>query len=297
MLILSCFAVICATLAATALLSAGRAAASPVKYDFGARKSPALVTPEAHGSYAKGCLAGGVQLPATGPSWQAMRLERNRNWGHPALIAFIERLGAKAKSIGWDGLLVGDLSQPRGGPMTSGHRSHQIGLDADIWMRPGYARELTREERSRIGSFSVTRPDHSDVNSRWTDEHMKLIRAAAYDPAVARIFVHAAIKKRLCRDADATSDLNERAWLRKVRPWWGHNAHFHVRLACPPGAVGCFDQAAPPPGDGCGGALDWWFSDEARNPKPDPKAPAKPPRRELTLADLPPACASVLDAN
>jgi penicillin-insensitive murein endopeptidase len=221
-----------------------------------------------------------------------MRLSRNRNWGHPDLIAFVERLGASAQAIGWDGILVGDISQPRGGPMTSGHSSHQIGLDADIWMRPGYERELTRKEREEIGSFTVVAKDQRGVNGSWTPQHLEILRAAASDPAVARIFVNAAIKRQLCTDAAA----DNRDWLRKVRPWWGHDSHFHVRLNCPAGAIDCEMQDAIPAGDGCDATLAWWMSDEALNPKPDPNA--KPtPRAELTLADLPVACAAVLDAQ
>lgn len=275
-----------------ALILAVSAAAEPVKYRFGAVKDASPQVSAPHGSYAKGCLAGGAKLAETGESWQAMRLSRNRNWGHPELIAFIARLGGASQGIGWDGLLVGDLSQPRGGPMTSGHRSHQIGLDADIWMRPGYARELSRKEREKIGSFTVTTGDHMAVNNRWTRQHGEVLEAAATDPAVARIFVHAAIKDQLCQKAGADRD-----WLRKIRPWWGHNAHFHVRLNCPKGAFGCFDQAPPPAGDGCDATLAWWFSDEARNPKPDLSAPKKQPRRALRLADLPQACEEVLAAQ
>lgn len=177
------------------------ASAEPAKRLFGARAAPATSMAAAPvGSYANGCLAGGVMLPTTGPGWQAMRLERNRNWGHPELVAFVARLGAAAQSIGWDGVLVGDLSQPRGGPMLSGHASHQIGLDVDIWMRPGYARELTRAERSKLGSFSVVRADRRSVNDAWTPRHAALLQAAAEDDAVARIFVNAAIKDQLCRD-------------------------------------------------------------------------------------------------
>lgn len=272
------------------LCLAAPALATSAKQLFGARPAPAASLPPAPlGSYARGCLAGGVRLPETGPSWQAMRLERNRNWGHPDLVAFVARLGAAAQGLGWEGIFVGDLSQPRGGPMTSGHSSHQIGLDADIWLRPGMARELSFRERSEISSFIVTEPDHRAVNGRWTEAHMALIRAAAEDEAVARIFVHAAIKDRMCRDAGG-----DRGWLGKVRPWWGHNAHFHVRLACPAGASGCEDQPPPPPGDGCDGTLAWWFSDEALNPKPGPAPKPKPP---LTLADLPEACAAVLEAE
>ena len=282
--------------AAITILVAGAsgAAAEAVKYRFGAKKDAAPLASAPHGSYAKGCLAGGVRLAETGPSWQAMRLSRNRNWGHPEIVSFIERLGAQARAIGWEGLLVGDISQPRGGPMTSGHRSHQIGLDADIWMRPGYARELSRKERESIGSFSVVRRDLNGVNGNWTARHTDVLRAAASDPAVARIFVNAAIKRRICEETMGAPQ--RAAWLRKIRPWYGHDAHFHVRLSCPEGAKGCIDQAPPPPGDGCDATLDWWFSDEARNPKPDPNKP-KPVRRELRLADLPQACEAVLEAE
>ncbi|MEO1611489.1 MAG: penicillin-insensitive murein endopeptidase, partial [Pseudomonadota bacterium] len=255
------------------------------------------LAPEPHGTYSNGCMAGGSALPITGPigangapRWQAMRLSRNRYYGLPEIVGFIERLSLRAQEIGWPGIFVGDVSQPRGGPMTSGHRSHQIGLDADIWMRPAEGRELARSERERFGSFSVVRGDGNDVNGNWTPAHAAVLQAAAEDVAVARIFVNPAIKKRLCRDAAGG------AWLRKIRPWYGHDAHFHVRLSCPFGAGDCVNQDPPPPGDGCDASLDWWFSEEARNPKPDPNKP-KRPRRELTLADLPAACGVVLDAE
>lgn len=218
------------------LLLCGQAATAEVaaKRLFGAADEPSAQAPVPHGSYAKGCLAGGAELAITGPGWQAMRLGRNRNWGHPELVAFVARLGDAAQAAGWPGLLVGDLSQPRGGPMLSGHRSHQIGLDADIWMRPGEARVLSYEERRDLSSFSVVAPDRINVSAVWTPAHAKVIRAAAVDPKVARIFVNAAIKRELC-----ASTAGDRSWLRKVRPWWGHDHHFHVRLSCPAGAEGC----------------------------------------------------------
>lgn len=174
--------------------------------------------------------------------------------------------------------------------MADGHASHQIGLDIDIWFRPGEAEPLSAERREGMMSVSMVAPDRRGVNARWTPAHTAVLRAAAEDGAVARIFVNAAIKAHLCETAAPPRD-----WLRKVRPWWAHHAHFHVRLACPDGAMGCVDQAPPPPGEGCDAALDWWFSDEALNPPP----PATPPVRArdvMTLADLPAACAGVLDA-
>lgn len=282
MLRLSTFAFAACLLVLPAVLPA---AAQEARDLFGARQTPADMASAPVGSYAAGCLAGAARLPETGPTWQAMRLSRNRNWGHPDVIAFIGRLGREATRIGWPGIYVGDISQPRGGPMRSGHRSHQIGLDADIWLLRPNGRELSSADREAMGSPSVVAPDRRSVNANWTERHHALLKAAAQDPAVARIFVNAAIKRELC-NAEPPGD---RDWLGTIRPWYGHDSHFHVRLHCPAGAQGCVAQDPVPPGDGCDASLAWWFSDEALNPKPGGE-----PRRELTMADLPPACSAVL---
>jgi penicillin-insensitive murein endopeptidase len=277
--------------AALAGTVAPAAAQTPARDLFGQAATPAPLAARAIGSYAKGCLAGAVPLAVDGPTWQVMRLSRNRNWGHPDLIRLLERLSADARADGWNGLLVGDLAQPRGGPMTSGHSSHQIGLDADIWLTPMPNRTLSRTEREEMSAVSMLKPDSRYVDpALFTPAHAGVIRRAAKYPETARIFVHPGIKKALCESAGS-----DRAWLRKVRPWWGHHYHFHIRIACPAGSVGCSDQDAPPPGDGCGSELDWWLSDEPWVPKPGapPPAPAKP----LTMADLPGECRVVLEAG
>ena len=259
----------------------------PAKFAFSAIDAPTQAAPAPLGGYAAGCLAGAAQLPETGARWQAMRLSRNRNWGHPEMIAFIGRLSDAAQVAGWPGLYVGDISHPRGGPMVSSHRSHQIGLDADIWLRAPDSLELSTAEREQISSSSMVAANRLQVNDTWTGAHSKIIKAAARDEAVARIFVNAAIKRRLCRDR-TVDDAN---WLRKVRPWWGHDSHFHVRLHCPE-AGACFDQEPPPEGDGCNEELEWWFTDEALYPPPrDPED--QPP--EIMMADLPAACRGVLE--
>ncbi|OIP85260.1 MAG: penicillin-insensitive murein endopeptidase [Rhodobacterales bacterium CG2_30_65_12] len=261
----------------------------PAKALFGPVAHASAQRPESFGGYARGCLAGAVQLPETGPTWQAMRLSRNRNWGHPALISFIQRLSAKAAAqTGWAGLYVGDMSQPRGGPMRSGHASHQLGLDADIWMLPPARLDLTAAERENLSSISMQRANGAYVNGDWTRAHHQVIKAAASDPAVARIFVFAGAKVQMCKD-----ETGDRAWLRKVRPWYGHHYHFHVRLACPAGESACENQAPPPAGDGCKEAEDW-VARILNPPPPDPNAKPTPPRAPLTLADLPAQCASVL---
>ena len=253
---------------------------------FAREATPAAGPPEAIGAYERGCLKGAVAFPADGPNWQVMRPSRNRAWGHPLLITLLERLATRLPGeVGWPGLLIGDIAQPRGGPMLTGHGSHQIGLDADIWLTPMPSRRLSADERDELPATDVVASDRNRVDdAAWTPQHRRLLEVFAREPMVARIFVNPAIKRALCRETGP-----DRAWLTKIRPWWGHSEHFHIRLYCPPSQAGCRDQAPPPPGDGCGKELDWWFTAEARRP---PGPPGKP----LLLADLPPACARLVAA-
>ena len=261
---------------------------TPAKELFGRARDPAPIESEPVGFYSKGCLAGGEELPVNGPNWQVMRLSRNRNWGHPALIAFLTRFApTAAEASGWPGILIGDMSQPRGGPMLTGHASHQIGLDVDIWLTPMAARELSRAEREEMSATNMVREDGLDViPGLWTPSHLAVVRAAAQDPAVQRIFVNAAIKRAMCRVAAGEP------WMRKVRPYYSHNYHFHVRLFCPRGAESCRDQDPTPTGDGCDASLAWWFSDEVLDPKPSNKT--WPP---MTMSALPSECRAVLNAR
>ena len=158
------------------------APSTPAKELFARKSTPFPGPPRSIGGYFDGCLAGAVPLPITGPTWQVMRLSRNRNWGNPQLVRFIERFAENAKKVGWNGLLVGDMSQPRGGPMLSQHRSHQIGLDVDIWFTPMPDHVQSREEREFGEAADVVAPDQLDVDPEvWTHTHAKLIRAAAQD--------------------------------------------------------------------------------------------------------------------
>lgn len=261
--------------------------ADAAKRVFGVAAAPSTAPPLSIGGYAKGCIAGAVPLPADGPNWQVMRPARNRAWGHPMLVATIERLAAALPAAtGWPGWLVGDLGQPRGGPMVTGHASHQIGLDADIWFMPMPERRLSASERDNLAAPSIVAAGGDDVDRAvWGPQYGRMIEAVARAPELARMFVNPAIKQALCREAGADRD-----WLRKVRPWWGHDDHFHIRLNCPAGDALCQSQPPPPPGDGCG-ELGWWFTAERRHPKPGP------PERPLKVSELPPACAAVAVAK
>jgi penicillin-insensitive murein endopeptidase len=139
-----------------------------------------------------------------------------------------------------------------------------------------------------MSATMVVAEDRRDVDPKvWTPAHVNVIKAAAQDPSVARIFVNAAIKKALCRDAGI-----DRAWLSKVQPWWGHDYHFHVRLHCPSSDPECTPQPPRPEGEGCGKELDHWFTDAILYPKPAPKPST--PKPGPKMADLPAACRQVL---
>lgn len=267
----------------------------PAKKLFGAKKLPAVLKPAVHGFYNKGCVQGAVAVPIDGPNHQAMRLSRNRRWGHPELVELVLRLAADGKKVGWNGLLVGDLSQPRGGPMLSGHASHQLGLDADVWLNPMPDKRYSRGQRERVSARSMLQRNGKGMfvdEKVWTEGHAGVIRTAASYSNVERVLVHPGIKKKLCDTVKG-----DRSWMSKVRPYWGHHYHMHIRIGCPAGSTNCRRQAAPPKGDGCGGALKWWFDVGLRPPKKT-KRPAKPakPKPQIRLKDLPRACRVVLSA-
>ncbi|MDS4019222.1 MAG: penicillin-insensitive murein endopeptidase [Candidatus Competibacter sp.] len=243
--------------------------------------------PQVIGSHTAGCIAGAAALPLVGDGYQVMRASRNRYYGHPLLVAFVERLGRQAAARGGR-LLIGDLGQPRGGPMPNGHRSHQSGLDVDVWfLQQPRERLLSRSETEEIDMPSMVRAAEGTLNpTRWSPRYRDMLKLAALAPEVDRVFVNAIIKQALCYSE------TDRSWLDKVRPWWGHDAHFHVRLACPPDSGQCKPQKPIPPGDGCDADLANWVRDiqqAALSPKPYRKP--EPPSADA----LPVACNAVLN--
>jgi penicillin-insensitive murein DD-endopeptidase len=242
--------------------------------------APAPGLPRAVGAYTAGCVQGAVALPPEGPGFQTMRRYRRRFFGHPTLIRYLQDLTETATQQRLGILSIGDLGQARGGPAPSGHASHQIGLDVDIWfwLLPN-GHPLPAAERETVSALSMVMPDGRTLDSsQWSPQQAQLLRVAAGFEAVERIFVNPAIKHALCRQSPGAP------WLRKLRPWWGHDDHFHVRLRCPTGDAECQVQEPIPPGDGCGADLAWWFTEEARKPQP----------RTGVKAPLPVACDAIL---
>ena len=266
-------------------------ATEPAKILFSEKKLPSVGKPLAIGYYPRGCLQGAEALPLTGKTWQVMRTSRNRNWGHPELVKFLERFAPLAvKATGWHGILVGDMAQPRGGPLPFGHMSHQIGLDVDVWLTPMPDHVLSKEQREKMAPLNLVAPDWKHVNPKtWTSADVAFIRTAAEQPEVERVLVNAAIKKEMC---ELQGDKHP-AWMDKVRPWYGHNDHMHIRLKCPADSPHCRHQPPVPDSAACGKSLDYWFSDRVLHPRP--RKPGKP-GKQIMLADLPTACKTVLDA-
>ena len=248
-------------LAAAVLAAPGPAAGKGRGHDPWARlRRPSQGPSHAVGGYSDGCLEGAVRLPLTGHGFRVMLPARRRFFGHRVLAAFLRHLGAEisARHLGF--LPLGDLSQARGGPAPDGHSSHQTGLDVNIW----FAVDPHHHGAPRPRTMVARGGRH--LLPAWTRRMARILRLAALDPRVERIFVHPVIKRALCRTARG-----DHHWLHKLRPWWGHDDHFHVRLACPAGDAGCVDQAPVPPGDGCD-KLDRWFKPHDRRQKAAHKA-------------------------
>jgi penicillin-insensitive murein DD-endopeptidase len=226
------------------------------------------------GFYSRGCLAGGKALPIDGVGYEAIRLERRRMFGHPAVIDFIQSLGARGKAEGLPRFRVGDVAQARGGPLPYGHLSHETGLDADIWFTFDTGPLPPPGQRDFPELGSVLTPAGKIDPHLFGRGQVELLRLAAADPRVDRIFVNPAIKRALCDGyGKATSDGS--AWLRLLRPWYGHDDHFHVRLRCPDDSPDCESQEPVGPGDGCDADLDWGRPNKTP-PKPPVAAPVRP---------------------
>ena len=242
---------------------------------------PVSGAPQSIGGFANGCIIGAQALPLDAPDYQVMRQDQRRYSGHPDLIAFIQRLSTRTRQLHLGQVLIGDMGMAAGGRFSSGHASHQTGLDVDIWLQLPKNR-WSAQQLLKPQPLDLVAPDDKQVIARhWQPQIDSLIKLAAKDSDVTRIFVNPAIKKQLC--ADAGSD---REWLHKVRPWFAHRAHMHVRLRCPAGSLECEDQAPPPPGDGCGAELESWFL---------PKKPGSTPPVKKAPPPLPPSCQALLD--
>lgn len=233
------------------------------------------------GSYAGGCFRGGVEIPLSTPYWEVVNPHRRRHYGHPDALEILQRVGAWARPrIGK--MVIGDISQPAGGPLPYGHASHQAGLDIDVRFnlveKNGTIAEKDHFPFNDVAVHALKTEgttavlDSRILGDRWKKEYGELVRRFAEEEGVERIFISPPIKKKLCK-MFAPKEKGDAypSWLLKVRPYYGHSSHFHVRLACPKDSPQCRPQGrvrADANDDtrvGCGGSsLAWWMN-------PDPK--------------------------
>ena len=235
-----------------------------------------------------GCIAGAERLPDAALGLQTVRASRSSFWGHPEVISALLLLGGRARAAGLPELYVNDLSGPRGGPLMGGHASHQVGLDADVYLDISAPRPvLSAAARDAIELPSLVRADQRGVEmARWRPGHVTLLRLAAGLPGVDRVLVNAAIKQQLCVEVPD----GQREWLRRIRPWYAHSAHMHIHFRCPAGQPDCGDLPLLPVGDGCDASLQWWFD---RLDLPPEKAIARVPPQKPRV---PAACGPILTA-
>lgn len=242
---------------------------------------PVAGSPQSIGAFSNGCIVGANALPLEDARYQVMRQDQRRYFGHPDLVLFIQRLSNQVHQLGLGTVLIGDMGMAAGGRFSSGHAGHQTGLDVDIFLQLPKTR-WTPAQLLRPQALDLVASDDKHVIHRlWQPEIDSLIKLAAKDNDVTRIFVNPAIKQQLCLNAGADRD-----WLRKVRPWFAHRAHMHVRLRCPADSLECVDQPLPPPGDGCGAELQSWFQ---------PPAPGSRPPKKKTPPPIPASCQALLD--
>lgn len=71
-----------------------------IPQDWQKIKRPISGEPMPIGTYNNGCIIGAVPLPFNGEGYQVIRTSKNRYYGHPDMIAYLQRLGKKVKKKG-----------------------------------------------------------------------------------------------------------------------------------------------------------------------------------------------------
>ena len=172
--------------------------------------------------------------------------------------------------------------------MTWGHKSHQTGLDVDIYFAKKPQDELSDNDLKKLALISLLDKKQENINQDiWSKYYSNLLQRVSDDANVSRVFVNPIIKNQLCLD-----NKGDRSWLGKIRPWGGHYEHFHVRLKCDKNSEECIEQHSVPTGDGCGKELDNWL-EKGLKVYSSNKKPVIP--KEFFLHNHPISCMALFD--
>jgi len=123
-----------------------------------------------------GQMAASHQLPEAAGLY--LRWDTARSWGNSSLVKTIDTVAQRLafEMPHADPLLVGDISQ-RGGGWLRGHRTHNLGVDADIGL-------FAADAKQPLGGFMDLHPTQLDLPGNWM-----LIRALVDQPEVAFILL------------------------------------------------------------------------------------------------------------
>ena len=240
------------------------------------------------GFYTHGCLAGGVALPINGKTWQVMRLSRNRNWGHPDLVAFLERLAAKVPKV----RLARAAGRRHGAAArrADAHRPRQPSGRARCRHLAHADAEDAADARGARGDVGDQRGRRGQEGRRSEDLDAGPFRADQGGGRGPEGRAHL----RQCGDQEGAVPRGRQGprLAAQGAPVVGAQLSFPCPHRLPGRQPGCKAQDPAGETEGCGKELDCWFSPGVLNPPP-PKEPPKP-RPPLTMADLPAACRQVL---
>lgn len=214
--------------------------------------SPTPLAPALRGSVGvphRGSLTDAVPLAKKGSGYRRLRTDAI-HWGHPRLVAAIERAAARVEGERpGTPVMVADLSAKQGGE-TPGHSSHRTGRDADLLFyaltpaglsvrSPGFAR-FGPDGLARVGPKKYLR---FDVERTWL-----LVRALVSDPEaeVQWLFIAHWLEALLIEYARARGEPDElvaraEAVLHQPGDSLPHDDHLHLRVACSPddAVAGC----------------------------------------------------------
>ncbi len=169
--------------------------------------------------------------------FQVLNQENERYYGTWDMIQFIKKMGEWVRvSFPNQTLAVRDISKKDGGQLAK-HKSHKVGLDADI--------AYFTKNKSRIMTTMIDTRTNQVSNDLMLDEQLKLFKYMISTGEVHVIFVDHLIKKALCEKATELGEVNGNKdnpltvrTLNRLAPDFGkdreHSTHFHLRLFCGP---------------------------------------------------------------
>lgn len=207
---------------------------------------------QSFGFYSHGRLAAATRLPDSGGGFVKILRPRNRRFASEDMIYLITKVSKELDQKfpnRRDAVQIGDVSAELGG-LVPGHNSHQNGLDVDIaFLRTNE----TMQNPDDVNGFREKFVSSGKVSNNFDlERNWALAKLMVATGRPQRIFVNQVIKNAFCKLAREKGELQSAAeTLHRLRPYSGHEDHFHVRITCPLNSPKCEAQEEIPAGTGC----------------------------------------------